>query len=220
MSQHGQLFKQTYPAEIAKAYESVDLDQNVAKDCHVALLDLGKALVHHLWKILRSEYVDYRRTRVLESVETVLQEKYSKKPNITLGDRSILTTTTWKALEGLPDGSLVSVGSGANPERAGLLGSCAAWRAIRGLWQEHEGDTSRTPYGEVLERAASLGEEQDTSIEGFLTWFVNCRNAWSHQKDGFSRKSHPSVVLDLTTEVCAISPALRGALDELLLELA
>lgn len=203
-----------YPESIAAAYQRVVLADEPRGE-HDALLGLGHALLEHLWLVLRSEYVARRAAHGPDPrLEQTLAE-LARRPNVTWGDTWRAVAACWQEPRA---GGLVSVSPRPRRDRTGVHAFVTTWAALKGLWAEHRGAPANLPYDAVLP-ARRADDKGATSLHRFFEALINCRNASAH-RDGFALDDGPPVVLELgEAYYAALNPALRAALDELLVEL-
>lgn len=205
----------SYPRDIAEAYQRLAFLPTASEQAHAELLGLGKAILDHLWLLLRSEYVARRRDRgPIEEVEAALRE-VSQKTNTSWGDISKLVSAT---LKGMRDAPLFGgLALGPSKTRVSMPEFVTTWDAVKEVLKSQSGAAAM--YSELIPRLKK-DDRGASSLQRFFEALVNCRNARAHA-DAFSLGGGRAEVRLTLDEgyYAALNPPLRRAIDELLAEL-
>ena len=203
-----------YPQEIATAYQQAVLAEHPG-ELHERLLFLGRAVLDHLWLVLRSEYVARREAQGPEDrVEKILC-RLAAKPTTSWGDTLEAITACWRQV----DGSLVDVNPQPQRERQAVHDFVTTWAAIKSIWIEHRGAQADLPYADLIARRRK-DDKGATSLHRFFNDLVNCRNAQAHRDEFRLKEDGEPVRLDLgTTYFESVNPLLQRAIEDVLGEL-
>ena len=212
------LFLTAFPPEVATAYQELLIADQYPVAEHDALLRLFKAILDHLWLLLRSEYCDYRETRgPIPEIERLLDSLREKKPK-SWGDYQQLVNGVWKNLES----EIITIkakGHRNTEVRPSIACFIASWRAMRECWLTHRHNVTGLHYETVVPPLVTL-ERGKNSLWEMFDAVIQCRNTKAHEDEYVVKPGEPSINLHLGSPYYRfINKSLREALVELLLEL-